>query len=516
MDRSRLETFSLIEKELRRRWEHDGLRTWKPHPKQEAFLGCTEREAWLLGANRFGKTDATMFWASNFLRTGDPDPRPAYIGQGAYIYDKAVQLRIYGKNFRHLRDVVQPKIFKNGYGATSHDPFIPESEISHWSQQFQTLRLRGIGSQATFYTYDADPAGAAGAGLSGVVYDEPPPPLHYEENAIRLEVGRRLWIRGGATLLPDPGETGGVSWFYQAKIKPWIDTGKNVDGNGFHIFVGALRDNPYLTEEQRAEIERVYPPGTIAHRIRVLGELLPQIGGDLAYWAYHESLHDDTSLDIVPGFPLRLFCDFNVQPMVWEIGQRVGEQWSCFDEIKIDDNANIPDMVWMFRQKYPNPHAPLIIHGDSKGNTRHHQTGMTDYHIMLEHFEHYPAPIRVEVPAKAFAVEDRVAAMNRCLRGPQEEVRFKLHPERCPELKADLEGVLRDKHGGLKKVKDPTDPYARRTHASDAVSCGITLETPVGVGFRLSEGIGRIPSPRYGRTGRTRPTGRIVSGFKIG
>ena len=47
---------------------------------------------------------------------------------------------------------------------------------------------------------------------------------------------------------------------------------------------------------------------------------------------------------------------------------------------------------------------------------------------------------------------------------------------------ADLEQVLRDSRGGIKKSHDRKDPYYRRTHISDALGYWVVKDEPVRVG----------------------------------
>ena len=49
----------------------------------------------------------------------------------------------------------------------------------------------------------------------------------------------------------------------------------------------------------------------------------------------------------------------------------------------------------------------------------------------------------------------------------------------CKDLITDLEVVLRDQGGGIKKTTKKTDPYFLRTHFSDALGYWISYEAPV-------------------------------------
>jgi hypothetical protein len=61
-----------------------------------------------------------------------------------------------------------------------------------------------------------------------------------------------------------------------------------------------------------------------------------QVVGDPAYPNWSDSIHIDDSVHAIPGLPLCVACDFNVNPCVWEICQIVrGSFLHVFDEIAL-------------------------------------------------------------------------------------------------------------------------------------------------------------------------------------
>src|SRR5262249_23512242 len=150
---------------------------------------------------------------------------------------------------------------------------------------------------------------------------------------------RRLLIRLAATLLPPLGQAGGVSWYYPKVIKPWwakgnrenTPNGANPSALEQDIFTIGLRDNPYIHPSEIIRLEQMFPdPNDPERRIRINGELLPTIGGTMAYPAFNHSIHVNPQItpdNIDPRFPLALCVDFNVSPCVWVIGQRIQDCW---------------------------------------------------------------------------------------------------------------------------------------------------------------------------------------------
>ena len=80
-------------------------------------------------------------------------------------------------------------------------------------------------------------------------------------------------------------------------------------------------------------------------------------------------------------------------------------------------------------------------------------------------------------PTKPY-IRDRVNAVNRAFRNEHGESMVEVDPS-CRELIADLEQVISDGRGGIKKTTDRKSPYFRRTHTSDALGYWISMEEPV-------------------------------------
>jgi hypothetical protein len=104
----------------------------------------------------------------------------------------------------------------------------------------------------------------------------------------------------------------------------------------------------------------------------------------------------------------------------------------------------------------------------------------------------------MKVPEANPNVPDRINAMNIACKGLGGVVNLEVAPD-CIELIADLEQVLRDSRGGIKKTHNKRDPYFRRTHTSDAAGYWISYEAPVRrtTASWKSRGKG-IRSPGYG------------------
>jgi hypothetical protein len=177
------------------------------------------------------------------------------------------------------------------------------------------------------------------------------------------------------------------------------------------------------------------------------------------------------------SLPLCLDCDFNVEPMVWEVSQQVGDIICFIDEIKISP-AQIKDMVTEFRNRYPAHPGELWIYGDATGNKRTSQTATSDYDLIRLYFRGYPSPRVFKISSVNPAVKDRINAVNLRLRAVDGQPGVLIDESKCPELIRDFKEVA-IKDAKIVKTSKKEDPYFWRTHASDAAGYHIFREFPV-------------------------------------
>lgn len=464
-----------------------------PFSHQVKLWESEKSEAWIFGANRSGKTRALMAGEASLLRFGDPDPRPAYVGNGAWIFDRAVKTWTVSLKHEMGRSIVQPVLFNNGAGVGGQ-PFIPDSEIENWNVTNQTLRLKN-GSLTIFRSGDQGPRAFQGADVDRINFDEVPPQEVYAECSLRVGGGRRLSIRGAATILPPPGEPGGVSWLYSAKVKPWIEGGRS--DPALDIFTASIYDNPTILPEEIARLEAQFPPGSPEYLIRLKGALLPTIGGSLVYGgsfdARYHMRRDVAPPDadgvprpaVSPNLPLVLAVDFNPTNGVWLVGQKLGRNvFRVLDEIYLE-RSDIAAMTYEFRARFPAHGAELWIYGDATGRRRDGQTGEASFYLIQEYLQNYPCPIRFIIPTVNPPVKDRVAATNRALR-PGDGSRGVEIAAHCRRLQHDLETTKWTARGAI----DKSNP-AEQSNGADSLGYWIVGDSPV---------------PRFAG-----PTGRLLS-----
>lgn len=486
------------------RREDDGLSsaTWFPH--QRHLFESTKPEAWILGGNRSGKSDGLSGLGSAFLRFGNPDPRPAYCGGGIVMYDRAVRVWAISLTRDMSRDIIQAKMFSNGARVDPRPPFIPDAEIASWNVTNQTLRLKN-GSICHFKACEQGRDFFQGADIDLALFDEVPDKDVYDEVTIRVGGGRRLLIRGAATILPPAGQRGGISWMFEATVDPWLRLGVNGDernaaSKDIDIYTAGIRDNPTISEDEIRRLERKWPPGSPEHRIRILGQLLPTIGGSLVYPGFAEGFHVNPALApvvdgirrplIIPHMPLVLSVDFNPENGVWLVGQKVNRTFRVVDEITME-HSDIASMTHEFRMRYPAHAAELLIFGDATGRRREAQTGESSFHLIAQYMSGYPVPIRFMLPSVNPPVKDRVDTVNLHLRSPDGMRLVELAPH-CTETIADLKFSKYKASGKVDKRG------SRRSDGADCLGYWIVGASPSRSFGASTSPLRSIKSPGYG------------------
>lgn len=492
---------------LAERRHADPLMRWEPTPRQTPFTDAVLKgPTWtnfLVAANRSGKSDAGAYAGATLARFGVTPSRGAYSHEGRVeVRDRATSGWVVSLDFPSSRDIIQPKYFDNGFvpGGASHPPFIPEREIAPngWRVSDQVLKLRN-GSIIGFKSADSGRLKFQGAEKDWIHFDEEPPKDIYEESVIRVGAGRRLRVFATCTLLPPEGQVGGVSWIFSEVIQPW-QSGERRDVG---VFGASIYDNPHLDHREIARLEAMYPEGSVQRRIRLGGEWLPGLSGSRAYPGFTRQLNMHPQPPIQLRRPLAWALDFNVEPMVSLLGQREGRVFRVLREL-IMDEGNVIEMAEWFRELVPTHGAEIWIYGDATGKGRDAGTGKSDYQLIQNTLRNYPAPVRLKVPEVNPHVSDRINAVNRACRSEDGEILLDIDPS-CRELIADMEQVLRDIRGKIKKTSNRADPYFRRSHISDALGYWIAFEAPVrSEAVAVSRSVTAVATPGYAFSGSER------------
>ena len=190
-----------------------------------------------------------------------PDSPKVSVGPSTQVWDRATSGWVVGPDFPTLRDVLMPTYFDNGYLSPTQavGPFIPASEIDHWSWDSQVLKLKN-GSILGFKSNEQDTVKFASAGKDWVHFDEEPTQSTYEEVTLRVAGGRHLRLFTTATLLPPEGIVGGISWIYDEIIQPW----QGKQRTDVQVYGASIYDNPYILPDEVARLRGALPGGLAA------------------------------------------------------------------------------------------------------------------------------------------------------------------------------------------------------------------------------------------------------------
>lgn len=493
--RSQREQALALAEELAKRRADDPLRNYTLHNKQKEFVNAVllqkNKENWFIAANRSGKSDAGAYTGASIARFGPPGPARLQADPLVQVRERATSGWVSALDFPTSRDVIQPKYFDNGFvpPGQRHPPFIPKHEIEQWRVDDQILKLKN-GSIIGFKSADSGRRKYQGAEKDWFHMDEEHPWEIYEESVIRIGA-RPLSFFCTATILPPEGQNTTISWVFPKIIQPFLA------GKLSHVgcYGASIYDNPAIPREEIARLESIYPEGSLSRRIRLEGEWLPGIGGSRAYGSFERRLHVQPQPEISLFRPLIWTWDFNVEPMVSLIGQEDGFVYRVHKEFVLDEGS-IPEMCDLFSETFPHHNAEIWLYGDASANKRTGQTGKSDYYIVMQEMRQHRVPVRLEIPPENPKVADRVNSVNRLCKDENGQVRLQIDPS-CTELILDLEGVLRDNKGGIRKVTNRKDPYFRRTHTSDALGYWLAKEEPVQAPSEHMRGGTKISSPKY-------------------
>lgn len=165
------------------------------------------------------------------------------------------------------------------------------------------------------------------------------------------------------------------------------------------------------------------------------------------------------------SFPLIVMMDFNVNPMKWAIGQKIGQYDYIIDEI-IKYNTYTQDMTTELGQRY-GFEKHYLIYGDYSGKFRSTSSRSTDFDLIKEILPN------AEIITKPNpGVMDRINAVNSRLCNSRQERRLYVNVQKCPHVVKDLEQVV------WHETKKDLDKTSNKdlTHISDAIGYYIEYE----------------------------------------
>ena len=287
----------------------------------------------------------------------------------------------------------------------------------------------------------------------------------------RLRHGGARYCKGFIGTTPE----GIDDWIYDEFVEKCEDGKRDGVYSRFHI---DSRDNPSNSPEYIAALVDAYDATILPAYLS--GEFIDMSTGR-AYYSF--GTHNIKELQYNPHLKLCLTCDFNVEPMVWEIFQYGRNRIEFFDEIYIRTNASTATAIQMFCEKYfawmkhnrDNKRVQVNIFGDSSGKART-TAGDSDYVIIRETLNTNGIPWTGYVPDENPRVRDRLNTVNGALQDRGNATKVFVDP-RCKRLIKDYKLVVLRKNGDIDKGNEKS--RRELTHASDAAGYAIYQIMPI-------------------------------------
>lgn len=243
---------------------------------------------------------------------------------------------------------------------------------------------------------------------------------------------------------------------------------------GYGVVKAPTYANTYLKKEAIDDLASDYDIKFAQQELQ--GEFV-LFEGQVYYTFNRKENAGETALKVAqynPNLPLRLCCDFNVDPMAWVVTQFHQRMNGLVEAYVIDEifvkNSNTIECCKEFKVRYPHHKAGLILYGDATGQARHSSSNVTNWSIIQEELKAYGIDKRV--PLKNPNERDRINAVNAMVCNSRGLRRVQINPNRCKKLIRDLEQVsFKEGTSQIDKGKS-----LELTHLSDAFGYAMEKE----------------------------------------
>ena len=198
----------------------------------------------------------------------------------------------------------------------------------------------------------------------------------------------------------------GLNWLHDVLVI-------EADTNRSRVYRARTKDNPLLGDFE-TRLRSSYDPRFAAQELDA--EFLNIFAGQ-AYWNFSpvDNSFDPGELEITPGLPLDVCCDFNVSPMSWNVSQDIsinGDTFTyVFDEIHLD-TAGTDLTVAELLERYPAHRAGYRIWGDATGQHKGTSATRSDYEIIEQAIEAAGLPVEVNIGRSNPRQSERVLSVN--------------------------------------------------------------------------------------------------------
>lgn len=156
-----------------------------------------------------------------------------------------------------------------------------------------------------------------------------------------------------------------------------------------------------------------------------------------------------------PNMDLHLTCDFNVDPMCWEIAHKTDEKVFYFDELT-RENTYTQECIEEFIVRYGGHKGKIIVNGDASGDYRKSESEYTNYAIILNALRAHFGEDKVKLHIRDFnpPIISRINAFNQRIKSNKGVIGVYVSPK-CEKLLYNIENL---------KFKEGTSEIDLPTH----------------------------------------------------
>lgn len=258
-----------------------------------------------------------------------------------------------------------------------------------------------------------------GVGLHHVILEE----FAYMKKTAYTEVIRPALSdkKGTAMFIGTPD---GFNYFYDL-----YQHGLNQE-NGFKSWHFKSIDSPYLDPNEIEDARRELDPKTFKQEYEATFETMT----GRVYYGWDRELNN-TKNTWDKNYPLKIMCDFNVNPMKWAIGQTIGKEIFIIGEV-VEHNTYTQSMSRAIGDRY-GYETYYQIYGDFSGTARSTKSRTTDYQIIQSILTNSELFIKPNP-----TIVDRINALNALLCNSKNERRMFVNISLAPHAVKDFEQVV--------------------------------------------------------------------------
>lgn len=332
-----------------------------------------------------------------------------------------------------------------------------EEILDSWGVKYtlnksESVMVLANGSKIIFRSAD-NPARLVGFEVADVLIDEAD--VLSEKDAAQVWVKMMARARqkkpdGAINTVACVSTPEGHKWLYktfQKNAKP-----------GYELIRAPTMSNPYLPPGYLDQLKAAYPTNLLL--AYTMGEFCNLTSGSV-YAEYDRALNA-TSETVKPGDALHCGLDFNVGKMSCAVHVLRSEAPHAVAEIT--DALDTPAMIILLKRDFPG--HQINIYPDASGQARKSNNASESDLSLLK-----AAGFRVCVNSTNPAIKDRVLSVNAMIHKDGAR-RYRVNPEKCPQLVESLEKQAYDKTGS-------PDKAGGLDHILDAAGYYITYKFPI-------------------------------------